>query len=70
MKKEEKQKWQEATAVDLETRIAELKAQWYTLKQQLRLGQRKDHAALGNLRRDIARLETFMRARKKNGKSA
>ncbi len=69
MKKEEKKKWREATEADLGARMAELKTQWYTVRQQLRLGQRKDHALLGSIRRDIARLETFRNLRKRNGKA-
>lgn len=71
MKKEEKEKWQSAGVADLESRILELKNQWYNLRQQLRLGQNRNYTILRNIRRDIARLETFRKGiDQKNGKSS
>jgi large subunit ribosomal protein L29 len=53
----------ELDAEELETRLADAKAELFNLRFQHVTGQLDNYARLGQLRRDVARIMTVMRAR-------
>jgi large subunit ribosomal protein L29 len=53
----------ELTDVELETRMAESKAEIFNLRFQLATGKQSNSAQLGRSRRTIARIQTLLRAR-------
>jgi large subunit ribosomal protein L29 len=72
MKREELNKWKEATKEEIGNKILELKKQLYELNHQLILGQLKNYSQIKEIKKDIARLKTILRERKigaKNGKN-
>ncbi|MCS7180926.1 MAG: 50S ribosomal protein L29 [bacterium] len=64
MKKEELKKWREATDIEIENKILDMKKQIYELKNQLILGQLKNYSQIKEIKKDIARLKTILRERK------
>ena len=54
---------EELDAEDLETRRVEVKAELFNLRFQHVTGQLDNYARLGQLRRDLARIMTVLRAR-------
>ena len=53
----------ELDAEELDARLAEVKAELFNLRFQHVTGQLDNYARLGQLRRDVARILTVMRAR-------
>jgi len=51
----------EQTAEELETKLNETKKDLFNLKFQKAIGQVENTQAIGNLKRDIARVETLIR---------
>lgn len=49
---------------DLAKRVEEMRAEYYTLEEAVRLGKEKSHAHLRRIRRDIARGLTVLRENK------
>mgnify|MGYP001042940240 CR=1 FL=1 len=73
MKREELNKWREATKQEIDNKILELKKQLYELNHQLILGQLKNYSQIKEIKKDIARLKTILREREigaKNGKKS
>ena len=67
MKKDELKNLQELTAPEMEIKIRDMKAQLYTMQHQLQLAQLKNYNTIGSLKRDIARLNTFIQMKKTAG---
>lgn len=61
MRKEELNKWKEATKEEIGNKIMELKKQLYELKHQLILGQLKNYSQIKEIKKDVARLKTILR---------
>lgn len=59
-------KLKNASADEINTKIVELKKDLMKLRFQLVAGQLKDVTAIKNIRRNIARLKTFLNAKKDN----
>lgn len=53
-----------ATAAELETKSAELTKELFNVKFQLHTGRLENTAKLSNLRKDIARVKTILRAKR------
>jgi len=51
----------EQTAEELETKLNDIKKDLFNLKFQKAIGQVENTQAIGNLKRDIARVETLIR---------
>ncbi|HOK56691.1 MAG TPA: 50S ribosomal protein L29 [bacterium] len=69
MKKEELNKWKEATKEEIGNRILELKKQLYELNHQLLLGQLKNYSQIKEIKKDIARLKTILREKEIGAKN-
>jgi large subunit ribosomal protein L29 len=48
---------------ELDTRLAEAKAELFNLRFQHVTGQQDNYARLGQVKRDVARIQTLLRAR-------
>ncbi len=55
--------WRELDTGELETRLAETKAELFNLRFQHVTGQLDNYSRLGQLRREVARIHTLLRAR-------
>jgi large subunit ribosomal protein L29 len=55
--------WRELDTGELETRLVETKAELFNLRFQHVTGQLDNYARLGQLRREVARIHTLLRAR-------
>lgn len=49
---------------DLVKRVEEMRAEYYTIEEGIRLGKERSHARLRHVRRDIARALTILRENK------
>jgi large subunit ribosomal protein L29 len=55
--------WRELDTDELETRLAETRTELFNLRFQNVTGQLDNYSRLGQLRRDVARIHTLLRAR-------
>ncbi len=55
--------WRELDTAELETRLAETQTELFNLRFQNVTGQLDNYARLGQLRREVARIHTLLRAR-------
>jgi large subunit ribosomal protein L29 len=55
--------WRELDSGELETRLADSKAELFNLRFQHVTGQLDNYARLGQVRREVARIHTLLRAR-------
>ena len=66
MKKNEMEELQKAPIGELEEKSFNLRKELFNLRTKQKLGQLKNFASLGLLRRDIARVETILKEKKRN----
>lgn len=66
MKRNDFQELQKLGPLELRERVESLKAEYYRLRFQQKMGQLKETSSLGNVRRDIARVMTLLN-QKQNG---
>ena len=69
MKKNEIEELQKATIKELEEKSFNLRKELFNLRTKQKLGQLKNFASLGLLRRDIARVETIIKSRNNHKKN-
>jgi large subunit ribosomal protein L29 len=60
MKKDEIKKWRESTTDEINSKISEMEAQLYKLRNQLHIGQLKNFSTIKKTKRDISILNTLI----------
>ena len=64
-----KNQFSDLSAAELNDKVVELKKELFNLRFQLATGQLENTAAIGECKKDIARVKTIMRQREMAGKA-